>query len=72
MGLTYVRATVAKPSGRGRSVEVRFLVDTGAVYTVLPLHNMACPETEVPTERRIHPGRWNNDYAGGVRVSFYA
>ena len=38
MGLTYVRATVAKPSGRGRSVDVRFLVDTGAVYTVLPLH----------------------------------
>ncbi len=38
MGLTYVRATVAKPSGRGRSIDVRFLVDTGAVYTVLPLH----------------------------------
>ena len=38
MGLTYVRATVAKPSGRGRPVHVRFLVDTGAVYTVLPLH----------------------------------
>ena len=38
MGLTHVRATVAKPSGRGRSVNVRFLIDTGAVYTVLPLH----------------------------------
>ena len=38
MGLTNVRATVAKPSGRGRPVNVRFLVDTGAVYTVLPLH----------------------------------
>ncbi len=38
MGLTYVRVTVARPSGRGRSVNIRFLIDTGAVYTVLPLH----------------------------------
>ena len=38
MGLTYVRATVAKPSGRGRPAHARFLVDTGAVYTVLSLH----------------------------------
>jgi clan AA aspartic protease len=36
MGLTYVRAQVRKPEGRGRAVSVRFLVDTGAVYTVLP------------------------------------
>jgi clan AA aspartic protease len=36
MGLTYVRAQVRRPEGRGRPVNVRFLVDTGAVYTVLP------------------------------------
>jgi clan AA aspartic protease len=36
MGLTYVRAQVRKPEGRGRPANVRFLVDTGAVYTVLP------------------------------------
>ena len=35
MALTYVSGTVTR-SGRRRPVSVRFLVDTGAVYTVLP------------------------------------
>jgi predicted aspartyl protease len=35
MGLTHVRGKVARPGGRTRAVDVRFLVDTGAVYTVL-------------------------------------
>ena len=34
--MTYVRAKVSRPTGRGQSIGVRFLVDTGAVYTVLP------------------------------------
>lgn len=38
MGLTYVRAKASRPAGRGRPINVRFLVDTGAVYTVLPEH----------------------------------
>ena len=36
MGLTQVAGWVKRPDGRGRSVRVLFLVDTGAVYTVLP------------------------------------
>jgi aspartyl protease family protein len=36
MGLTYIPATARRPDGRGRPIGVRFLVDTGAVYTVLP------------------------------------
>lgn len=36
MGMTYVRALVRRPTGRGQALDVRFLVDTGAVYTVLP------------------------------------
>jgi len=36
MGMTYVHATVGRPDRRSRSLNVRFLVDTGAVYTVLP------------------------------------
>jgi clan AA aspartic protease len=36
MGLTYIPAKVSRPDGRGRPVNVRFLVDTGAIYTVLP------------------------------------
>jgi len=36
MGMTYVRAKVGRPDKRGRPIEERFLVDTGAVYTVLP------------------------------------
>jgi clan AA aspartic protease len=36
MGMTYVHAKAGRPDGRGRRIDVRFLVDTGAVYTVLP------------------------------------
>jgi clan AA aspartic protease len=36
MGLTQVPGRVKRAEGRGRSVRVTFLVDTGAVYTVLP------------------------------------
>jgi predicted aspartyl protease len=36
MGLTHIRGKVTRPGGRSRAVDVRFLVDTGAVYTVLP------------------------------------
>ena len=33
---THVRASVSRPGGRRRPIDVRLLVDTGAVYTVLP------------------------------------
>ena len=36
MGVAFVRAGVRR-SERGQPVRLRFLVDTGAVYTVLPL-----------------------------------
>ena len=36
MGVSFVRARVRR-SERGQPVRLRFLVDTGAVYTVLPL-----------------------------------
>jgi len=36
MALTHVRAKVGRPDRGGRSKDVKFLVDTGAVYTVLP------------------------------------
>jgi predicted aspartyl protease len=36
MALIHVRGKVARPDGRRRALAVRFLVDTGAVYTVLP------------------------------------
>jgi len=36
MAPTHVRAKVGRPGGRQRPIIVRFLVDTGAVYTVLP------------------------------------
>lgn len=32
----YVAATVTRPDGRGKPLAVRLLVDTGAVYSVLP------------------------------------
>jgi len=36
MGLTQVVGRVKRPDGRGTALRVHFLVDTGAVYTVLP------------------------------------
>ena len=36
VGLTHIRARVAPPRSRRRPVEARFLVDSGAVFTVLP------------------------------------
>jgi len=36
MGLTYVWARVANPAKPGRAVRLKFLVDSGAVYSVVP------------------------------------
>jgi len=36
MGLTYLRARLRKSEGRGAARDVRFLVDSGAIYSVLP------------------------------------
>ena len=36
MGLTYIRAGLRKSEGRGPTRAVRFLVDSGAIYSVLP------------------------------------
>jgi predicted aspartyl protease len=36
VGMTYVTARVMRPEGRARAETVRFIVDSGAVYSVLP------------------------------------
>ncbi|HMF51606.1 MAG TPA: aspartyl protease family protein [Candidatus Saccharimonadales bacterium] len=36
MGLTYVHARLRKADGRGAARDVRFLVDSGTIYSVLP------------------------------------
>ncbi len=36
MGVTYVHAQLRRPAGRGPTHNVRFLVDSGAIYSVLP------------------------------------
>jgi clan AA aspartic protease len=36
VGYVRVRGTVANPSDRSLSVELEFIVDTGAIYTVIP------------------------------------
>jgi predicted aspartyl protease len=36
MGLTYIRATVVNPSKPRRSARLKFLVDSGALYSVVP------------------------------------
>jgi clan AA aspartic protease len=38
MGMSYVMATLRHPTRRGGSTRVRCLVDTGAIFTVLPPH----------------------------------
>ena len=36
MGLTYIQATVVNPARPRRSARVKFLVDSGALYSVVP------------------------------------
>lgn len=36
MGLTYIQASVANPARPRRSARVKFLVDSGALYSVVP------------------------------------
>jgi predicted aspartyl protease len=36
VGMTHIAGRVTRPEGRGRPVKVRFIVDSGAVYSVLP------------------------------------
>ena len=36
MGLTYIRATVVNPAKPRRSTRLKFLVDSGALYSVVP------------------------------------
>ena len=37
MGIMYVEAKISRPDGRGRTMSLRLLVDTGALYSVLPI-----------------------------------
>src|SRR5208283_1137381 len=37
MGITFTKATISNPrQARRRSIEVEFLIDTGAIYSVIP------------------------------------
>jgi aspartyl protease family protein len=36
VGMTYISGKVTRPEGRGRAVNVRFIVDSGALFSVLP------------------------------------
>jgi predicted aspartyl protease len=36
MGLTYIRATIANPARPRKSARLKFLVDSGALYSVAP------------------------------------
>jgi clan AA aspartic protease len=49
MGLTYVHATVANPAEPQRRVRLKFLVDSGAFYSVVP--------TSVLRRLGIKPGK---------------
>ena len=49
MGLTYVEGVVTGPSGMSRAV--RFMVDSGAKYSLLPLADWRA--IELPPKRRL-------------------
>ena len=36
MGLTYIQASIANPARPRRSAKLKFLVDSGALYSVVP------------------------------------
>src|SRR5438477_10818143 len=65
VGVAFVRAGVRR-SERGQPVRLRFLVDTGAVYTVLPLsvwRRLRPP----PPDRRVHPRGRRRDRTSRTR-----
>ena len=55
MGLTHIEGTVAGPAGK--EATLKFLVDSGATYTVLPYKNLARHPVERDGHRDLHPGR---------------
>lgn len=36
VGMTYIRGKVSRPEGRSRRIDIEFIVDSGAVYSVVP------------------------------------
>ena len=77
MGITNVKATVGNPADPGRSCEVEFLVDSGAVYSVVDgkiLHALGCKPYRrktfyladgTPLERRIGDAYFEYKGIGG-------
>lgn len=51
MGITHVKATVFNLASPSRQVEIEFLVDSGAVYTVIPERVLASLDISPYSER---------------------
>ncbi len=72
MGLTYTKMVVSNPSERAKNAEVRFLVDTGALFSVLPMsllrrlgvHPLGKETVLLADGRKV---RWS---VGEVRLAF--
>lgn len=53
MGLFYVQGTLTPPSRRGRKRTLRFLVDTGATFTVVPRDVLSALAVQPVGEERV-------------------
>ena len=51
MGLTYIEARISTPAKPMRSVRLKFLVDSGAVYSVVPTSVLRCLGVKPHSER---------------------
>jgi len=72
MGLTYVEAGVENPLDAGRQTVREFLVDSGAVYTVMPGDELAALGIESTQERTflLANGAPVRRRMGEARISF--
>ena len=55
MGLTHIRASIANPAKPKRTVEVSFLVDSGAFYSVVPTTLLRSLRVKPHFEAHFHP-----------------
>ena len=58
MGLTYVWARVANPAKPVRAVRLKFLLDSGAVYSVVPEDGLAPIGHRSAQHAQFHPRGW--------------
>jgi len=63
MGLTFVNATVASPARPGKGVKLSFLLDSGAVYSLVPGATVSRLRIKAEPHANLYACRWKRGHA---------